>query len=279
MSSLYRRIRVDVMPLKLYGFQKVSQEEMQEITNRMVKPTYNSELYSSGRVCPSPKNILSTHCRKATPGTDGFVVMRQKRARKEVVQRIVQRVRAPTVSVLAANGVVKPSYHQAGSENKPEKPLTKEERAKARYTRPTTASRNRVFCGFCEDPANKDYLDIDFSDDRQVPEEELDNIINRLQTPTMASRMLGGGRAKTPDSTDQQLELCKRRRRSSTSSSVRGDRKSMPLMCGLERTRSAKEISDRLYSTPTQAISTKPNALKERRARLAATQISYSTQC
>ena len=70
MSSLYRHIHFDAQPLKMYGFQKVSSTELQEITERMLKPTYNIQFYNAERFQVNGINDCSFNYEKRYFETD-----------------------------------------------------------------------------------------------------------------------------------------------------------------------------------------------------------------
>ena len=264
--GMYRRVRLDMSPLKMYGFQKVTHEELHDITSRIVKPTYNREVYLADRMRLAPPRTPSAVCKKNQG--DAVVQSRgRRRLPQPAVDKIFKRMRTPTLSVLAAQGELEPSYEflllQEKSRPKSASTTTSEEKDKEEsrlsYSRPTTASKGKRFCQFCTDPTMQEYMEIDYSDDKAVEEEELSEIVQRLTTPTMASRLAAG---------QPKIERCPRRK-PSTSSVINGKQNKQLPLCGLSRSKSVHDITERLYSTPTHVIPT--SAKKDRRQKLAAT--------
>ena len=152
------------------------------------------------------------------------------------MERLIRRVRRSTLSVRIAKSVTLSTAGDGDDEDEEEEEIdvTDERYQKflRRLARPTTASSLKCFCPFCSDPKTADYLDRDYTDDRLVDKEELEEIINRLQKPTIASE---GG----------QGYRCNKRKESSSI-----DRKAIdqrPLVCGLPRSRTVDEIVSRLH--------------------------------
>ena len=227
---------------------------------------------------PSPPRAPSARCPKApNPGKEAGPKEFRFRipAPPAMVDRIVKRVSATTISRMAAEGTILPSYEEELIQHRPRtapSSRSSKENGKShiqRYRRPTTASRYRNFCGFCTDPGLQEYLELDYGDEDAVDDEELQDIVKRLRTPTQASTLA---------SRQGSASRCRKR------SIVQEPNKSLPLLCGLDKSRNVDEITHRLYTTPTFAIASKANCKynynnkKERRKRLEATSITSTAE-
>ena len=247
MSYAFTRTIPAPVPVKMYGFQKVPPSEMHSIIHRMQKKTYISNLYHGERyqTTPCPPRLPSAVCRKAPPRSDIVGTPRRHMSDKEI-DKMVRRLRVPTISTLASVGMLDPAYETRLRSETPLRIGTGDQRPKTtadyrkfmhRITRPTTASRSKHFCVHCDDPDLQCYMDLDFCDEQQASREEIDDIVSRCQTPTVAS--LRG------------IPECKRKPQRRCLSHSQRDQ--LPLVSGMPRSRDVDEIVQRLYAS-THAI-------------------------
>jgi hypothetical protein len=109
----------------------------------------------------------------------------------------------------------------------------------AKLQRPTTATLAKTLntCHLCYDHDNKkeeedlDAFDFDYSDDKVVPSEELDFIVERMTQPTLASKSGAG-------------YVCQKLPRYVDEVKIR---ENLPLLSGLRRSKNVREITARLY--------------------------------
>ncbi len=240
MSFSYSRVTPEATPLKLYGFNKVSGGELKSIIMRMQKHTHSTEpclkdgkLAYTKRPFPPPRP-QSGFCRKvALSETDGWPERNGSGSRRltpKMAERVARRLQKPTMSKMAARGLITPHYELTAEMAQETRSFSQEEQQKAiqRLTRPTTATKSKTFCMYCLDPELDDYWDRDYSDDRQVSREAMDDIINRMRSPVC-----------------QDAGRCRKRKQS-----VHINRDELPLISGLDRSRNVEEIVARLHGRP-----------------------------
>ena len=159
------------------------------------------------------------------------------------IDKVVRRLRTPTISKLASEGMLDPAYEarlraqtpiRIGTEDKRPKTAAEYGKFMKRITRPTTASKSKHFCIFCDDPSLECYMDLDFSDESSsVSREEIEEIVSRIQTPTVASL-----RGK-PECKRLPANRCL----------PMTQREQLPLVSGLPRSSGVDQIVNRLYAS------------------------------
>lgn len=240
-----------------YGFKKVSQDQLDVIVSRLATPTYNSRMeqyerhtvhnYRYAKSAPPPRS--PSHCnRRYSVGSQSGQLLKDKKFSEQDVQRIIRRVRRPTT----ASQLARRDYDYYVDEFVP--PLEKQisntataffdasDRKKAfdQLSRPTTASRakNKIECHLCTDEdreLNLTLLPFDYPyapDDKNVSKEEFGEIISRVSSHTRASH---GGTVqcwKTPPDYKP----------------LRKQSANLPLVSGLDRSKSVAQIVRRLHS-------------------------------
>lgn len=239
-SSSYSRVLPRAPTLKMYGFQKVSDGEVRAIVGRLQRKTYNSTLqhdYSHPKGL-SPVRASSAPCRRNTPdlASAGTPAKHERKSSKEI-ERIFRRMRTPTLSYRAARGEITPLHELDDKRPEDQSPRSADEVKKSlrRITRPTTSTKTRTFCTYCKDPDLEEWHDIDFSDDKIVSQDQLDDIIKRVATPTVASEGGKTGRC--------------RRRKDSVATEM-SKRRGLPLVSGMPRSQNIQEVTDRVYYQP-----------------------------
>lgn len=244
MSYSYSRITPQDMEFKTYGFQRCSSREVYSIVRRLRSTTYNTELYNGERFkeIPCPPRAPSAVCKKAkTADIEG----RPPRPKpvftsEKDLEKAFRRVRAQTISRMALEGKISPTYDnilipQYGGANLDQSPHDQTKMMR-RIMRPTTATRNRTWFSTLEE--DNAYLENDIYDYEYVSARGIQDIVDRVSTPTMASE--GGIGPKCPKRKD--------------SIGKGATLNEVPLVSGLPRSRNVDEIVNRLY-TPTESIS------------------------
>lgn len=243
MSGNYTRVLPKAVPVKLYGFNKVSPQDLNHIVMRLQKRTYNANQTNDPRLRklgPSGRPMSSV-CRKVD--LDNEVYRRRPRTAvsPQMLYRINRRMQRSTVSRRAALGLLTPSYEldidqrsisSASSSERPRTGSKEREKALNRLQRPTTATRRRQPCALLEENIQSGVADYYYSDEYFAPEDEIDEIVDRLTVTTVASRGREGDE-----------EVCEK-------ADFKGQRKqgqNLPLISGLGRSRNVDEITDRLY--------------------------------
>ena len=243
-SGMYERKPRKLDEFRSYGYKKVTHSELKEIVERMQKKTYTSNIYHGElfhRV-PSPPRPPSSTCPKAPKRGDEAGKRQRQRMSDRDLNRLTRRLCRPTISKLANQGRIVPEYELDRPPTvQPTRHRTAKEKKKAmeHLTRPTTASRSKLYgqCVFCGDPQMEEYMDIDFSDDKMASQDEIDSIIRRARTPTIASE---GG-----------IHECVKIRTCSRGGSR--PHSCQPVVSGLSRSKNTDEIVERLhrpYSSP-----------------------------
>ncbi|KAJ8312576.1 hypothetical protein KUTeg_009949 [Tegillarca granosa] len=251
MSSMYYKVTPAAKPVPVYGFKKVSAKELSDITERLVRTTYNRQLSTTDeqRQVHNYEYLREQALWRRTPSAcvrrssaPASRCSSAKRMSDKEMKRLLRRLMKPTKSVVNAQADV-------GEKNQDEK-LGRIVRTKdlderttksvMRLSRPTTASRAKsATCHLCYEHENKsqsdplDAFDYDYMDDRLVPEEEMHYIVGRMMAPTCVSAGSHKKCAKTPVYVDE-VKI----------------RQNLPLVSGLDRSRNVNEIVDRLYPKP-----------------------------
>ena len=117
--------------------------------------------------------------------------------------------------------------------------VTSHKKTIAKLQRPTTATLAKTLntCHLCYDHENKkeeaepDAFDYDYSDDKVVPTEELEFIVERMMQPTLSSKHGGGSVCQKVPVYIDEVKI----------------RENLPLLSGLRRSKNVKEITARLY--------------------------------
>lgn len=270
-SGEYMRVIPDAMPLKVYGFKKVSSRQLEDIVNRLQRHTHSTEtqvnmgeLWNLGNITPRAPYIS---CKRAPasdsrnrPGT-----MKQPMKGK-MLEKVIRRLQRPTISTMAAEGTITPSYEldfRSRSENsKFIRPNSTEEQQKLleRIQKPTTASRRKLYghsqCLLCEDIHTS--LVRNTMKLIQEPEGsthcwksmEEQNKVPRSRTTTPAS---AGGRPPC-------LKKAKPMTNGSPSRSGVSQDSNLPLISGLARSEKVADITDRLHPTAPAPTQSKPQS-------------------
>lgn len=243
-GAVYMRINKHKLDIhKSFGFQRVTPEELHDIVQRLQNGTYNTKLYRGERhqVTPCPPRTPAVKCDKAKNADTGEKVPVTSRTEREITRTFYRLQRCETLSIKAGKGKILPQHERIANINKEterekaiEQARDKKMKWLRRLRRPTTATKQRHFCWFCDDPKLCRYLEYDFSDDRVVSKGELNTIVQRVQTPTKASLMQVG----------LEKEASCPKRRDSISSRCRSQ---TPLLSGLERSKNVDKIVSRLY--------------------------------
>ena len=108
----------------------------------------------------------------------------------------------------------------------------------AKLRRPTTATLAKTLdtCHLCyehenkKNPEERDAFDYDYCNTKVVPAEEVHFLVERINTPTVASVRGKWKCTKNPEYVDE-VKI----------------RENLPLLSGLSRSRTVKEITQRLY--------------------------------
>ncbi|KAL8576677.1 hypothetical protein ACOMHN_025152 [Nucella lapillus] len=249
MSFYYYRAPKEEEKVEGWGFKKVNSAEMMGIMDRVTRPTYNSRMHNME--CTQVHNYKYTNtnflARRSPTSCDrrrsASVLPHgtgQRRLNDRELQRIIRRLRTPTVSYEARFDFVTDEdflpLPPAGRPLRPKSAPEDRQKAFQQLSRPTTASRAKTLgdCTLCldrEELQMKNSLlpfEYDYGDERAVAPEELDYIVDRISAPTYAHKKMRC--PKTPKPVDE-VQL----------------RAKTPLASGLPRSKSVKEIVQRLH--------------------------------
>ncbi|KAK7507499.1 hypothetical protein BaRGS_00001434 [Batillaria attramentaria] len=249
MSFYYYRKPKPEEKVEGWGFKKVNPTELTGILERVTRPTYNSRMHNMENTQVhnykyTNTNFLAkrspTSCDRRRSASAALPHAHRRLSDREL-QRVVRRLRKPTISYEASRYDFIP-YHEADVDpDRVIRPRTApgEDRQKAfmQLSRPTTASRAKtlgdcVLCADREELEMKNSLvpfEYDYGDEKCVPPEELDDIVERVSAPTFS----------------RQRQRCPRQPRPVNEVQIR---EKTPLASGLPRSKSVKEIVQRLYS-------------------------------
>lgn len=235
MSFAYTKVTPPLPSSKLYGFGKVPMSQMPEIIDRIAQSTHSSSI-SSAKIGPQ---VVPALCRKAP--SDAAAPQKKAQVTDHDINKIVRRLRTPTISKLAAAGLLNPAYEAKFREEipKPLRPKTASEYHKIlkRIQRTTSSSRGKTFVSIYEDPQTAPYAELDFSNEDPVSKEEIDLITERVKVPTMAKKT--SNQSAWPE--------CPRVPRGKCLSPQQ--RHELPLVSGLPKSKNVTEIVDRLYGS------------------------------
>lgn len=263
MSAMYyRQPAKEAPPPVTYGYRKISsrQEEL-DITNRLVKSTYERKLYADEpKQVSNYQYLIESGNRKRPPSscvrtpTPSFIKRNSKRLSERDMARLLRRLLKPTESIYNAQIVAKKEEEQELKEGKicrSKTPSEAEDKIVRRVQRPTTASRAKKItdCHLCYDHEHKkendppDAFDYAYHEElKRLKQDEIDELVRRARTPTYSSvgkRRYGDDRCcpKTPVQIDE-VKL----------------RAQLPLVSGLSRTKKVDDIVNRLYPKPKYRI-------------------------
>ena len=162
-----------------------------------------------------------------------------KRLTEREMSRLIRRLQRPTETFRRAISV---PHNDEEKENLKQGKIVRPKSADvieakvAKLRRPTTATLAKTLngCHLCHEHENKknpeepDAFDYDYSDPKVVPAEEMDYIVERMKTPTVSSAKYLC--SKAPEYVDE-VKI----------------RENLPLLSGLARSRTVKDITGRLY--------------------------------
>lgn len=181
-------------PVKMYGFQKVSKAQMTAITERLQRSTYNSELYFGElyQRVPSPPRPPSTFCRKLDDKQDTFGSRQWESASNEDLARIIQRLHRPSTALGAKDTRSKKrnEENQNGRRTTRTYDREREKEMVEQLSRHTESSRDKMTLRYAEEPAVIAYNQRNARKSRcetRMSQQELDDIIQRIRTETVAS--------------------------------------------------------------------------------------------
>ncbi|XP_050419077.2 uncharacterized protein LOC126832368 [Patella vulgata] len=243
MSFYYYKIPQEKKEAKVYGNKKVEQNELNQITERVTRPTYSSSLireqkrlYNYINLRENARQRPPTSCRKR-PAT-ASVLDNSKHSRRftdREFTRMIRRLRKPTVSSRVSRvdydtDTTEPTRMNSAST----RPRTAEERTKSLsdLCRPTTASSCKSFDRDKYTGDNYNNHDYEYVYTSCAPPEEIDFLIDRMSKTTIARSR---GKVNCPRSPFVSAE-----------SEFEFQRK-LPLVSGLPKSRTIEEIVGRLY--------------------------------
>lgn len=235
-----------------YGMGTRTAREVKEITERLVKSTYERKLATQeNKHVSNYEYLLDAGNRKRLPsacrernmkpptsrGSDG------KRYTDRDFRFLMRRLMRPTMSASAKyqkqdeDNVNKMQNLKEGKIVRDKSERAESAKSVIRISRPTTASRAKTFeCHLCYEHVNKkadgdvDAFDYEYSESKCVPKEELEYIVERVAMPTCSSAKGHRKCAKTPVYIDE-VKI----------------REQLPLVSGLGRSKNVQEITNRLH--------------------------------
>ncbi len=237
---MYTRAELRPVAIKTWGYNKVSNEHLNNIVNRLQRPTLNTDAYHSDlyHIQRSPFRSPAAICRKATSEIDAVQLAQMKRrpVTPQVLQKIVRRLQRPTISKMAAEGNISPEYEL----NIPsQRPKTASETSKIveRIRRPTTASNSKRYdeCLLCEELEKSGTFPIKLAQhlnkkpdkEKALPKGGLEEIMQRVRSPTYSGRI---GRSRFRQEDTSVVET--------------------PLLTALSRSESVDEITGKMHKQP-----------------------------
>ena len=262
MSSEYSRVVPQVMPMKVYGFKKVTRSELNNIINRLRKPTqstetqlHSGELWQMSHVPPRAPFAFCGRTPtdfQCEPVAGSKPKISRTPVNGRTLQKIVRRLQRPTISTMAADGSIAPNYElQIPNKISTKRPKTADDQEKLmeRIQRPTTASRRKLYghkeCILCEDLHCSSVYDsvkcIQEVHRSYSSHDDVDGALRRVRTPKYS----GGGNLRCPKLAKHQSP--------SRSQSGQGSTKEdtlAPLISGLARSPKVQDITERLYRGP-----------------------------
>lgn len=249
MSSMYYRVDPPRPKSPMFGMGTRTAKEIKEITERLVKSTYERKLATQeNKQVNNYEHLLDSGNRKRMPSACRERNMRPPPSRESDGRRytdrdfrvLMRRLMRPTMSA-SAKYQKQDEESVEKAQNLKEGKIVRDREGSAksvrRISRPTTASRAKTFeCHLCYEHMNKksesepDAFDYEYSDSKKIPKEELDYIVERVAMPTCSSAKGVRKCAKTPVYIDE-VKI----------------REKLPLVSGLERSKNVQEITNRLH--------------------------------
>ncbi|KAK7111423.1 uncharacterized protein [Littorina saxatilis] len=248
MSFYYTRVPKEEEKVEWWGFKKVNPHELTGILDRVTRPTYTSRMHNME--CTQVHNNMYHNtnflARRSPTACDrrrsasALPRNTNRRLNERELQRVVRRLRKPTVCFEARYDYL-PEEELHPLPPRPSRPKSapEEDRQKAflQLSRPTTASRAKTLgdCTLCldRDEVIKNNtlgpFEYDYGDEKTLPPEELEDIVDRISAPTFAHKKLRCPKIPKP------MDEFRMRQRT-------------PLASGLPRSKNVKEIVTRLYS-------------------------------
>ncbi|ELT96359.1 hypothetical protein CAPTEDRAFT_227310 [Capitella teleta] len=233
MSYAYCRIPAKKKQSKLYGFEKVPVNKLPSIIARLQKTTCASS-------CFEPARANSGFCERVR--NDIAPTPPQRHMSDRDLNKLVRRLRTPTISKLAAIGSLNPDYEARLRCETPLRLGTEEQRPKTtaefrkfikRITKATSSSRGKHYDLAVNDAELARLLLLDIKNGKLESKDVVDSIVQRLQTPTVASQPIHSVCPKRP-----QTVRCLTQKQ----------RGQLPLVSGLPRSEGVDQIVERLYS-------------------------------
>jgi hypothetical protein len=234
MSYAYIKVVPVEKPSKLYGFEKVPSNRLPGIIARLQKTTHGASC------CPSSSRTSHGLCERAKDGLPP--ASSGKRMSDRDLTKLVRRLRTPTISKLAATGLLNPDYESKLRSETPLRFGTDQQRPKTaiefrkflkRIGKSTTSSRGKTF-----DPVERAadigrLTTVEFHNEEMVTKHAAESIFERVQQPTIASQ------PQHPD--------CPKRP-ATTKCLSQEQRRQLPLVSGLPRSTNVNQIVGRLYN-------------------------------
>ncbi|XP_064598588.1 uncharacterized protein LOC135464934 [Liolophura sinensis] len=233
MSSMYYRVTREPPPPPRFGFKKVDQKQLQEILSRVTKPRLSTpDRPDTSRSTSRPKSSQNGR-RKNYPTEQDW-------------QRMIRRLQRPTFShKMARTQSQKSRSQEQQHQQQKESVCFKLPRSKStiptaskgleKLCRPTTATlaKSLFVCHLCgaNPSSSSSTFDYDYTERKNLQPEEVEKITERVRMHTCSSHpesrpCTRGGGVESPDSMIQDIRL--------------------PLISGLDRSKTVSEITDRL---------------------------------
>ncbi|KAH3752002.1 uncharacterized protein LOC127848771 [Dreissena polymorpha] len=258
-GNYYKKVKTPPPP-NAYGFRQVNSKELQEILKRVTKATYSAKLHTEEQrqvnnyellLSDGGRRSVASACGRRTASrisstdtADGTVDSRSRRFTEREMLRHIRRLQRPTTATsLHSRGYTDSDEAQNLKEGKLVRARSADvsshiAKSLVKLRRPTTATLAKTVhaCHLCYDHENKkesdepDAFDFDYCDEKVVLEEELDFIVERVSAPTFASNKSNISCQRSPGYIDE-VKI----------------RENLPLLSGLRRSKTVKEITNRLF--------------------------------
>lgn len=251
-SGLVYKVAYNIPDSKTYGFQLLSKQEVDAISNRLYRThTRSSAVTESDRknfVSQSSilkQSLLSSDlCPKFNLYKVDVVAViasaQKKPSSSRQLQQLSSRLASPRIKELNKTLSHVPSKLEMIENMSPASITTLSEKKRVqRLTRPTTASSLKRLgaCGYC-DSTEFDYklfdkqLESERIPEPQLTQEQYEMVLRRARTPTNASLCGEPKCSKFPSDME-----------------IRPKSKDLPLMCGLPKSPNFHDITSRLHYT------------------------------
>ncbi|XP_071100685.1 uncharacterized protein [Haliotis cracherodii] len=248
MSFYYIKVAKEPEKLPGYGFRKADAEEIAIITQRLTRPTYSSLIHTEDSQSVHNYQFIREQSRKRrTPSACQKIPLsahrkstNDRRFTDWELQRVLRRLQKPTETSEHKRFFHDDDLRPAQAVTAVNRPKTGDEKTKflERLVRPTTASRAKSVngCHLCDEKSrekNKTLAPFEYvyANDTEFEQAVVEEIVERVRSSTHASTRGAKQCCRLTPARVDEVEI----------------RKGLPLVSGLPRSNTVKEIVHRLH--------------------------------